>query len=95
MCVRLRGRERLSFNTGANTLPGLECFCAFMKALEPRLRAEHVELFLGYEQARQLRESILAVGKDQSVDMVDVRMGEGNRPNPVGGDVRFTQRFRK
>ena len=84
-----------SFNIGAKSLPGLECFCAFMKTLESRLGAEHVELFPGDEQARQLRECVMAIRKDQPVDMVDVRVGEGNRPNPVDSDIRFAQRMRK
>ena len=37
----------------------------------------------------------MAIGKDQPVDMVEVRVGEGNRPNPVDSDVRFAQRLRK
>ena len=84
-----------SFNIGANSLPGLECFCAFVKTLEPRLSAEHVEFLPGDEQARQLRKCILAIGKDQPVNMVEVRVGEGNRPNPVDSDVRFAERLRK
>src|SRR5262245_41209630 len=84
-----------SFDIGADSLPGLECFCAFMKTLEPRLGVKHAELFLGDEQARQLRERIVAIRKDQPMDMVEVRVGEGNRPNPVGSDARFAQRMRK
>src|ERR1044072_4844918 len=84
-----------SFSIGVNSLPGLECFCAFVKTLEPRLGAEHVEFFPGDEQTRQLRESVVAIRKDQPVDMVDVRVGEGDRPHSVNGDVRLTQRLRK
>ena len=84
-----------SFNIGAKSLPALECFCAFVKTLQPRLGAEPVELFPGDEQARQLRECVVAIGKDQPVDMVEVRVGEGNRPNPVDSDVGFAERLRK
>ena len=93
MCGRPRGRG-YRFNISANSLLTLKCFCAFMKTLEPCLGAERLQLFLGYEQARELRECILAIGKDQPVDVVDVRMGKSNCSNFVGRDIRFTQCLR-
>ena len=37
----------------------------------------------------------MAIRKNQPVDMVKVRVGEGNRPNPIGSDACFAQRLRK
>ena len=83
------------FDVGANSQPGVERFCTLMKTFEPRLGAEHVELFLGDEEARQLRKCVIALGKDKSVDMVEVRVGEGNRPDSADSNVRFAQRLWK
>src|ERR1700677_4736343 len=66
-----------------------------MKRFEARLRPEQPQFRFGDKQPRQLRKRIPAIRENEPIDMVDMRVGEGNRSNPLRRDLRLGQGLRK
>ncbi len=77
------------------TVFGLEWFRHVVKSLEPRFGAEQGELLPGNEQARQARESVPAVGKHETLDVVEMSMGEAHGADSFDIDAGFVQRLGK
>src|SRR3984957_13012973 len=66
-----------------------------MKTFEARFCTEQAQFRLGNKQPRQLRKRVPTIWENETVDMVDMRVGEGDRSDPVGGDLRLGQGLRK
>lgn len=77
------------------TVSSLEWFRHVVKPFQPRFGAEEVEFLSGNEQARQARESVPAVGKHQTLDVVEMRMGEADDADSSGIDAGLVQRLGK
>lgn len=78
-----------------DTVSGFEGFCHAVKSFEPRFGAKKGEFFPGNEQARQARESVAAVGKHKTMDVVEMRVGEADGTDSSDIDASFVQRLGK
>ncbi|ESZ29329.1 hypothetical protein X734_06950 [Mesorhizobium sp. L2C084A000] len=78
-----------------DTVSGFEGFRHAVKSFEPRFGAKKAEFFPGNEQARQARESVAAVGKHKTMDVVEMRVGEADGTDSSCIDASFVQRLGK
>lgn len=82
-------------NMGIEAVFGFEWLRHAMKPFEPRFGAKQAEFLPGNEQARQVWESIPAVGKHKAMDVVEMRMGEADGADSSDIDAGFVQRLGK
>lgn len=79
----------------SETVSGLEGFRHVVKSLQPCFGAEEAEFLPGNEQARQARESVPAVGKHKTLDVVEMRVGEADGADSSDIYAGFVQRLGK
>lgn len=74
---------------------GFEWLRHVVKSLKPRFGAKKAEFFPGNEQTRQARESVPAISKYKTMDVIEMRMGEADGADFFDIDAGLVQRLGK
>jgi hypothetical protein len=77
------------------TVSRFEWFGHVVKSSKPRFGAKQAEFLPGNEQARQARETVPAISKHKTMDMVEMRMGEAYGADTSDINAGFVQRLGK